>query len=444
MSAKTIEALFISLLLLIPATISRAQDGADESYSPYSVFGIGDISRQGTAYNKGMGGVGIANRSHRFVNYLNPAAVTARDTLSFMMDVGVVNQNKIFRQGSGKSVNNSTNMFNFVATFPIYKKSAFILGITPFSDVGYDFSHPITDPSVIGNTGNVTYSSEGSGSLYQLFGGMGASLWSNFSVGAELIYVFGNLDKDTRMSFDDNTYRSIYSGYTLQLNAVTGKFGVQYEKPLSNGLTLTAGATYRMGAKLKGYAKGYQYAAVSGVVDTTYNAKRNFTDTLSRSGNNVKLGSEYGIGISLRKDDLWSLEFDYLFSDWGNSGFDSHRGFSNRGAANFTTTSSQSFRGGFEITPNRNDIRYYLRRCTYRIGAYYDTMYYKVNGEQIRQFGLTLGTTLPVFRWYNGLTLGIDLGQKGSTSGRLIKENYIMFNVGINIHDIWFQKPKYE
>jgi hypothetical protein len=361
-----------------------------------------------------------------------------------MMDVGVVNQNKIFRQGSGKSVNNSTNMFNFVATFPIYKKSAFILGITPFSDVGYDFSHPITDPSVIGNTGNVTYSSEGSGSLYQLFGGMGASLWSNFSVGAELIYVFGNLDKDTRMSFDDNTYRSIYSGYTLQLNAVTGKFGVQYEKPLSNGLTLTAGATYRMGAKLKGYAKGYQYAAVSGVVDTTYNAKRNFTDTLSRSGNNVKLGSEYGIGISLRKDDLWSLEFDYLFSDWGNSGFDSHRGFSNRGAANFTTTSSQSFRGGFEITPNRNDIRYYLRRCTYRIGAYYDTMYYKVNGEQIRQFGLTLGTTLPVFRWYNGLTLGIDLGQKGSTSGRLIKENYIMFNVGINIHDIWFQKPKYE
>ena len=297
MSAKTIEALFISLLLLIPATISRAQDGADESYSPYSVFGIGDISRQGTAYNKGMGGVGIANRSHRFVNYLNPAAVTARDTLSFMMDVGVVNQNKIFKQGSGKSVNNSTNMFNFVATFPIYKKSAFILGITPFSDVGYDFSHPITDPSVIGNTGNVTYSSEGSGSLYQLSGGMGASLWSNFSVGAELIYVFGNLDKDTRMSFDDNTYRSIYSGYTLQLNAVTGKFGVQYEKPLSNGLTLTAGATYRMGAKLKGYAKGYQYSAVSGVVDTTYNAKRHFTDTWSRPGNNVKLGNEHERGL---------------------------------------------------------------------------------------------------------------------------------------------------
>lgn len=39
-----------------------AQDDAYNAYTPYSMFGIGDISKQGTAYNKSMGGVGIATR----------------------------------------------------------------------------------------------------------------------------------------------------------------------------------------------------------------------------------------------------------------------------------------------------------------------------------------------------------------------------------------------
>ena len=59
----------------------RAQEGAHGAYSPYSIYGIGDISVQGTAFNKGMGGVGTATRNKRFINYTNPAAVTARDSL---------------------------------------------------------------------------------------------------------------------------------------------------------------------------------------------------------------------------------------------------------------------------------------------------------------------------------------------------------------------------
>lgn len=430
--------------MLLPAAVSSAQDGADEAYSPYSVFGIGDLSTPGTAYNKSMGGVGIANRSHRFINYINPAAITARDTLAFMMDFGMSNQNKIFKQDGAKSVDNTFNMFDIMATFPIYKKSAMIVGITPFSDVGYKFSHYISDPSVIGYTGNIKYTSEGSGSLYQLFFGGAVTLWNNFSVGAYGIYIFGNLDKGTSMVFDDASYRSLYSGYTLQINAFTGKFGVQYEKHLGNEYTLTAGATYRMGTKLKGYSKGYQYAAISSVIDTTSNTNRNFSDTLSHSGNDVKIADEYGVGLSLRKGDLWSVEFDYLYSDWGSTHMDTQRGFSNTGNANFSTSTSQSFRGGFEITPNRNDIRYYLRRCTYRAGAYYENLYYKVNGSQIKQYGLTFGMTFPIFRWYNGLTVGVDAGQKRGSGSNLIKENYIMFNISFNLHDIWFQKPRYD
>lgn len=73
------------------------------------------------------------------INYLNPAAVTARDTLSFMLDFGVSGEGKMYEQGNVKSANNIFNIYDFIFTVPIYKSSALIAGITPYSSLGYDF-----------------------------------------------------------------------------------------------------------------------------------------------------------------------------------------------------------------------------------------------------------------------------------------------------------------
>ena len=122
---------------------------------------------------------------------------------------------------------------------------------------------------------------------------------------------------------------------------------------------------------------------------------------------------------------------------------DTAPGFSAVGISKFSATASQSFRLGFEIVPNRNDIRYYMRRCAYRAGVYYDQAYYKLDGNNVNSMGVTLGITLPVFRWYNGLTLGVDMGQKASTRNDMIRERYAKIVVGFNIHDLWFMKPRY-
>jgi hypothetical protein len=107
------------------------------------------------------------------------------------------------------------------------------------------------------------------------------------------------------------------------------------------------------------------------------------------------------------------MEFDYLRGDWTGSNFDAVRGFRNNGTYTFNTSMTQSFRAGFEITPNRNDIRYYLKRCTYRLGTYMDQSYYQVNGQNLTSAGITLGVTLPVHQGYNGITFALDLGQRG-------------------------------
>ena len=384
-----------------------------------------------------MGGVGIATRNKRFINYLNPAAVTARDSLSFMGDFGLSQSNTVFAQGNVRSAKNTFNIYDFVLSFPIYRSSAFMVGITPYSDVGYDFSSIETDKNIIGNTGNITYDSYGTGSVYQLFAGAGATFWKRFSVGAEVIFLFGNIDKVTNMNYSDASYRSLNSGNELTIRGVTGKFGLQYEQKLGGNVSMIVGATYRMGSKIRGYSKDYRYAVQSTVTDTLrYNV-----DTLKNSG--LLFGDEIGLGISFKGGDKWSVEFDYLRSDWRNSGIDNAAGFSARGNSVFKTTVSQSYRAGFEIVPNRNDIRYYFRRCAYRAGLYYDQAYYTLDNNNINSIGLTLGITLPVFKWYNGISIGVDLGQRASNRNNMIRERYAVFNIGFNIHDIWFQKPRY-
>ena len=434
---RKIEKAFLLAVFLIIGVSASAQEGAYGAYTPYSIFGIGEIAKEGTAYNKSMGGTGIATRNRRFLNYTNPAAVTARDSLSFMADFGLEQKNTLFRQGNKTSGNNTFNIHNFAMSFPIYRSSAFMVGISPFSDVGYDFSSIETDKNIIGNTGNITYDSYGTGSIYQVFVGAGVTFWKRLSVGAELIYYFGNIDKITHMDYADNSYRSVNTGSEISISGTTGKFGLQYEQKLGGDVSMIVGATYRMSTKLNGYSENYRYAVQSSVVDTL----KHQVDTLGLG--NVRFGDEIGVGISVKGGEKWHVEFDYLRSGWGNTGMDKAPGFAAIGSSKFSATTSQSFRLGFEIVPNRNDIRYYMRRCAYRAGVYFDQAYYNLDGHNVNSMGLTLGITLPVFRWYNGLTLGVDLGQKSSTRYDMIRERYAKIVIGFNIHDIWFQKPRY-
>lgn len=427
------------IIFLLAGTALFAQSGeAYGDYTPYSIFGIGDLAPEGTAFNKSMGGVGVATRNKRFINIMNPASITARDSLSFMADVGVQEKNVVMAQRFGadkfKSASNTFNIFDLVLSFPIYRSSAFMLGITPFSNLGYDFSSTETNEDIIAQVGNVNHSYYGEGSVYQVFLGAGATFWKRFSIGAQLTGYFGTLDKVYNVTYQKNTIRSINSGNTLLVRAVTGKFGLQYEQPLGKDLTLGLGATYRLATKMGGKTTTYVYANQSDVTDTVSFSSVN-------NAGRLRMGDELGVGISLRSGDMWSVEFNYIRSDWRGTGVGTVEGFGNDG---FSEGVSHSFRAGFELVPNRNDIRYYMRTCAYRAGFYYNQAYYRFNGKKVDSFGLTLGITLPVFRLYNGLTVGLDLGQRGSLRHQMVRERYLSISVGFNIHDLWFHKPRYE
>ncbi len=402
------------------------------SFTPYSIFGVGDINKIGTSYNKAMGGVGIGIRENRLINILNPASLTERDTLSFLLDFGVDQKSIISQTNIAKSAYNTFNMHHIVMSFPLYKKSAFSLGIMPYSSVGYNFEERETDPAVINEMGDIRYKRYGSGGINKAFIGVAADLFKNFSIGAEGIFYFGTIDRRSDILFNtDANFRTINTGMDYVISSLSAKLGVQYAKTLSNDLSVTAGATWLLGRELSGALTKYAYAlSPSGMKDTVY------FDRNERSS--LEIPSELGIGFSLRKKDKWLVAADYTRQDWSSSKFAPTPGVS------FTPAVSNSYKVGFEYIPNRYDIRYFAKRITYRGGAYYENTYVKIADKQINAMGITLGATIPILRFNNGVGFSIDMGQRGSLQNNLVRERYIIFNINFSLQDIWFVKYRYD
>ncbi len=430
------------LLVLAGGEVVFAQEStADTGYSPYSLFGLGQLSGQGTTYNASMAGLGIATRNNRFINVINPAAVTAREAKSFMMDFGVSENNVIYSAdaatsgdpaatGKLKSANNTFNMNHIIFSFPMWQKGAFKLGIMPYSSVGYNLRSFEKSDELIAEVGDVQYFRIGQGGLYKAFVGGGVTLWDRLSLGVDGQYYFGNIVRYSYASFTSSSvYRSINSGWDNYLSGVNAKFGLQYEQPLGKKLALTVGATYQLGTTLSGESRRFAYGIASSTDTIT-----NVTTPLA----GYRMPMEIGAGFTLRSTDRWMIGFDYTRQDWSNTNFDATPGVS------FAPACQQSFRLGGELTPNRYDIRYFLKRLTYHAGLFYEQGYVSLGGHQVTDRGITLGVSIPVSRYYNSISLGVTAGQRGTIDNNMIRETYVTFNLAFSLHDIWFLKQLYE
>ncbi len=427
--------LYTLIFALVSFSLS-AEDGSYTSYSPYSVFGVGNIFKQGTIVNKTMGGVGLATRDNSYINYLNPASLTARDSLAFMLDFGLNQRNTLYKQGSKTAVNNIFNVNNFVISFPIYKSSAMAVGITPFSSFGFNFNKSLTDNELLANDLYGVYNYKGVGGFYKLFLSAAATFWDRFSVGVEGIYYFGSFEKNTSLDFSSETVKNIRTEQKFNLRANSVKIGLQYKEKIK-GLDFIWAATYRVSARIRGNYEYKKYSIISNKVDDIETIKPENVKPYK-----ARIADETGLGFSISKAKHWSVELNYLMSGWKYSHVNNLPTFANT-VSKFSITNSHSVRAGFQITPNINDIRYYFRRCTYRGGVYYNRDYFMLDNKGVNTFGMTLGMTLPILNLRNGITIGLDLGQRGNVLNNNIVERYLNFNVALNLADIWFRKQRY-
>ncbi len=431
--------------LLAPAALYAQADVAYDAFSPYSMYGIGNLETLGGQNSMAMGGIAIGARDNTIINWANPAAVTARERQAFMLDFGVTQKNIFYTADaatsiedtdSGKlhSVNNMFNIHHIVVSFPIIPTVAVKAGLMPFAATGYQFVSREYADQVLLEMGDVQYQKSGKGGIYQIVLGAGWQIIPSLSIGVDGIYYLGNTVHSSATNFSTNThYRKIGRTWNSVSRGVGVKAGVQYTINLSKTMPLTIGATYKLGGAMGGEFSDEVIAYTSSAVDTISAVSKPI---------DYKIPSEIGAGFTLRKTDNWMFGFDYTYQDWSKTTFDNAPG------VDVVTRKAQSFRLGGEIIPNKYDIRHYGRRVTYRAGLYHNIGYIAVNGVPINSSGITFGASFPIVKHpdtrYTSIALSVDIGQMGTLASNLVKENYVKINVGLNMFDTWFKKSLYK
>ena len=132
--------IFFAALLLLSSIQLVSQNNTN---SPYTRFGYGDLTEGTASELRGMGGVGIANRSKSTINVLNPASYSSVDSLTFQFDVGAgARFSHFMTKGTDGNLSNSAfnaNLEYLTMRFPLGKWLGFSAGLLPYSFSGYNF-----------------------------------------------------------------------------------------------------------------------------------------------------------------------------------------------------------------------------------------------------------------------------------------------------------------
>ena len=427
---KIRKSILLTIAALMSFQIAYAQEtDALGTFTPYSLFGVGDLHGSNSATTLGMGGIGMGVRDPRYINFKNIASLTERDTLSFMLDLGVYSKNMYLRDQNTKSAYNAANINNFVFSFPIMDKHSMLVGIMPYSNMGYKFQTGETDPVLISKYGDIRYTKYGNGNINQLFVGGAVKINKYLSAGVKGIYYFGSQTNHSDINFYSSSVRTVQTGWKYSPHGFSLEGAVQGTYKPAEDYTLVLGAVYRMKNKMHGSMTRYAYVYDSEVKDTV---------EFNKVASNIYIPSSISVGATLRKGEKWMAGVDYERQDWTKADF------KNTVGVGYKAQTAQSIRTGIEFVPNRYDIRYYYKRMTYRAGFHYDKTYVSLDGKSINQIGFTLGVSLPVYRLNKSFNIAVDFGQRGSKTGNLVKENYVNFIFSLSLHDIWFVKPKYQ
>ena len=84
----------------------------------------------------------------------------------------------------------------------------------------------------------------------------------------------------------------------------------------------------------------------------------------------------------------------------------------------------------------------YGKRITYRAGAYYNRDYMNIRGNQVRDYGVGVGVSLPVPAGKTFVNLGVEYKHRESSPAKLVTEDYINITLGVTFNEMWFWQNK--
>lgn len=414
------QTLLVFLFMILPGVTLIAQNNTN---SPYTRYGFGQLVDQGSGNSKAMGGIAYGLRDKSHVNFANPASYTAIDSLTFIFDGGISLQNTNFDDGTMKR-NAKNSSFDYVAMqFRLAKWAGMSIGLLPYSNVGYSMSQYYENPGSTEHSTTVTYS--GDGGLHQLYVGLGFKIFKNLSVGTNISYLWGDITHNRTQSFpQSSTDLPVRTIANMAVKSYKVDVGVQYTQQFGKKHEATIGATFSPGHDLNNDASVQHLLGTS---ETGVTGMQN--DTTMTCG----IPMTIGVGVAYKYDNRLTVGADFTYQKWSSVDL------MNQTDALCDRT---KIAVGAEFIPNLMG-RNYLAYVRYRVGAYYSQPYYKIEGSRAsREYGVTAGFGLPIPRTRSVVSLSAQYVHTKGLGTTFLTENTLRLCIGITFNERWFFKRK--
>jgi hypothetical protein len=404
------------------------------SNTPYSRYGLGEINENyGNIRTAGMAGVGISAANSYQPNTSNPALLYYNSITNF--DMGIAGQLKKVSSATGSQLDGNGNLHNLSLAVPVSKRWSAAGGLRPFSTVNYEV---LVSNQVEGNPQATIFREYvGEGGLSEAYFAHGVRIAGGLTVGGSASYIFGNIANESGSTVNDPEQQGADRTRVTVIDRTSYKdflfrAGVNYRQKLSDKLFVGAGAVYSFETELEADRKiTYERRTQTGsVLDRT-------TSPDSVEGS-ITIPASLRAGISIDNGSNLTVAADFSSYQWSK--------YKDLDGSNAGLQDSYRIALGAEYTPEPNAIDSYLKRIMYRGGLHYGETPYELNGERIKDMGVTAGATLPIGRstLYDLYQLNVSLGygQRGTTDNGLVKEDYFQFGLGFSVNSRWFIKRR--
>ena len=383
--------------------------------SPYSKVAYGYLNDNASGIQRQMGGVGYAMQNGRAVNVMNPASYSQVDSLTFLWDVGVTLNNDWAKEGDMSGYNFGGGLDYLTSQFKLYKHLGGSFGLVPYSSVGYSYQNELTTGSE---------QREGSGSLSQLYLGLGYEPVKGLSVGANVGYLFGTL---TNTALITNTSVTQFQRF-VEVRDWHLTMGLQYAFNVSPKSRMVLGVTYSPKKSLHGHSWG-----------TAYDSQDAKTDTIDYSPlkGNSELPHTIGAGISFSHGGRWLAEADLTYQNWAKVKYKTITGFE---SPTHQFNNRWKIGAGLQFSPNRRGS--YLGGMAFRVGGFYNHDYLNISGNNVRDYGATMGVGLPILGGKTTINVGLEWRHRTSSPVVMITEDFLNVTIGVNFNELWFWKNK--
>ncbi len=409
--------LFIAISILFISQISISQNNTN---SPYTQFGFGDISDTNNGEQRAMGGVSIGSRLNTSINSVNPASYSCVDSMTFQFDLGIAGMMSHFSEGNKGVTKANANLEYLTLQFPITKWLGFSAGALPYSFVGYSFyNNDTTVLKDISKNDTITSSKSfsGNGGFSQVYMGLSANLFNHLSLGINAYYMYGTINNYRDLSFNSaNGFSSTTEINALKANSFRYRIGAQLYNTFAQKHDVTLGFIFEQKTKLNGNFQKITSGVLTDTIPPIYGFE---TPTM------------YGIGLYYTFDKRLSIGIDYSLQQWKDAQF-------------FGKTDSLGNRSklaiGVEYLPNPKG-RKYSDRVRYRAGFNLSDSYFNVKGQTLpKSFGLSLGIGLPLRNSSTVLNASFEYGKVGTLS--VLNEDFYKLTFNFTFNEHWFFKRK--